>query len=194
MPTASASRPYMPSLDDARALLHEWTETDSLRRHAEAVSASMGEAARRMGGDEETWRIAGLLHDMDYERHPTPEEHPRVGVKALEAAGYPEDIRTAILGHALHTGVPRETPMAKALFAVDELSGFVTAVALVRPTRMDGMKVRSVKKKLKDRKFAEAVSREDIRQGAAELEMEVDELIQLVIDALTREADSVGLA
>ncbi|MEM1054939.1 MAG: HDIG domain-containing metalloprotein [Bacteroidota bacterium] len=183
----------MPTFDDARALLHEWTLTDSLRRHAEAVSAAMGEMARQRGGDEDTWRIAGLLHDMDYERHPSPEEHPFVGVKELERLGYSEDIRTAILGHAQYSGVPRESEMAKALFAVDELAGFVTAVALVRPTRMEGMKVRSVKKKLKDKRFAEAVSRDDIRQGAEELGLPQEDLIQLVIDALTREAETVGL-
>lgn len=184
----------MSALDDARALLHEWTHTDSLRRHAEAVSAAMGEAACQRGGDEETWRVAGLLHDMDYERHPSQEEHPYVGVAELERLGYSDEIRQAILGHAGYTGVARETDMAKALFAVDELAGFVTAVALVRPGRMDGMSVRSVKKKLKDRRFAEAVSREDIQQGAEELEMDLDALIQLVIDALTREAEAVGLA
>ncbi|MEM6326475.1 MAG: HDIG domain-containing metalloprotein [Bacteroidota bacterium] len=184
----------MPTLTDARSLLHEWTATDSLRRHAEAVSAAMGEAARQRGGDDETWRIAGLLHDMDYERHPSPQEHPFVGVKELERLGYSEAIRTAILGHAQYSGVPRETDMAKALFAVDELAGFVVAVALVRPGRMDGMTIRSVKKKLKDKRFAEAVSRDDIRQGAEELGMDLDALIQLVIDALTREAEPVGLA
>ncbi|OZC03532.1 HDIG domain-containing metalloprotein [Rubricoccus marinus] len=181
-------------LDDARTLLHAWTETDSLRRHAESVSASMGGMARRMGADEELWRTAGLLHDMDYERHPTPEEHPYIGVKELERLGYPEEMRTAILGHADYTGVARETDMAKALFAVDELSGFVVAVAFVRPDRLDGMTPRSVKKKLKDKRFAAAVSREDIRQGAEEVGMELDEVIALVIDSLQREADSLDLA
>ena len=184
----------MPTLADARALLHEWTHTDSLRRHAEAVSAAMGEAARRSNADEEAWRIAGLLHDLDYERHPSTDEHPYVGVKELEARGYSDEIRHAILGHAPYTGTPRESAMAKALFAVDELAGFVTAVALVRPTRMEGMSPRSVKKKLKDKRFAEAVSREDIRQGADELGVDLDELIQMVIDALAREASTVGLA
>lgn len=183
----------MPTLDDARALLHEWTETDSLRRHAEAVSASMGGMARHMDGDESLWRIAGLLHDMDYEKHPTPEEHPVVGVTELERLGYPEDVRTAILGHATYTGVPRETDLAKALFAVDELSGFVVAVAFVRPDRMEGMTPRSVKKKLKDKRFAAAVSREDIRQGAEEVGMELDALIALVIESLQSEADALDL-
>ncbi len=181
-------------LDDARALLHEWTETASLRRHAESVSAAMGGMARRMNADESLWRTAGLLHDMDYERHPTPEEHPYVGVKELERLGYSEELRTAILGHADYTGVPRESDMAKALFAVDELSGFVVAVAFVRPDRLEGMTPRSVKKKLKDKRFAAAVSREDIRHGAEDLGMELDEIIALVIDSLQNEAESLDLA
>ena len=184
----------MPTLDDARALLHEWTESDSLRRHAEAVSASMGGMARRAGADESLWRIAGLLHDLDYERHPTPEEHPFVGVRELERLGYPEEVRTAILGHATYSGVPRESELAKALFAVDELSGFVVAVAFVRPDRLGGMMPRSVKKKLKDKRFAAAVSREDIRLGAEETGLDVDALIALVIDSLSREADALDLA
>lgn len=181
-------------LDDARTLLHEWTQTDSLRRHAEAVSASMGGMARRMDADEELWRTCGLLHDMDYEQHPTPEAHPYIGVKELERLGYPEEMRTAILGHADYTGVPRETDMAKALFAVDELSGFVVAVAFVRPNRLEGMTPRSVKKKLKDKRFAAAVSRDDIRTGADEIGMELDDLIALVIESLQREAESLDLA
>ena len=184
----------MPSYPDALALFHEWTETESLRRHGYAVEASMAEMARRHGGDVETWRMAGLLHDLDYERHPSPDEHPTVGVAELERQGYPEEVRTAILGHALYLDVPRETDMAKALFAVDELSGFVTAVAHVRPGGMDGMTVRSVKKKLKDKRFAAAVSRDDIRQGAKELGVELDELVQVVIDGMSREASRLGFA
>jgi putative nucleotidyltransferase with HDIG domain len=184
----------MPTLDDARALFHEWTETDSLRRHGYAVEAAMAEMARRRDGDVEAWRIAGLLHDLDYEKHPSLDEHPTVGVAALERLGYPEEIRTAILGHAPYLGVPRETEMAKALFAVDELAGFVTAVAHVRPTGLDGMTVRSVKKKLKDKRFAAAVSRDDIRQGADELGLELGELIQIVIDGMTEEASRLGFA
>ena len=184
----------MPDLTAARALLHEWTETESLRRHAEAVAASMGGMARRMNGDEGLWRATGLLHDMDYERHPTPEAHPYVGVEELERLGYPEAMRAAILGHAPYTGVARETDLARALFAVDELSGFVVACAWVRPTRLDGLTPRSVKKKLKDKRFAAAVSREDIRQGAAEVGMELDGLIALVIESLQGEAETLGLA
>lgn len=184
----------MPSYADALELFHEWTETESLRRHAYAVEAAMAEYAERLGEDVERWRIAGLLHDMDYERHPDPSEHPFVGVRELEARGYDEEIRTAILGHAQYSGVPRETPMAKALFAVDELAGFVTAVAHVRPNGLDGLTPRSVKKKLKDKRFAAAVSREDIRQGAEELGVELDEHIATVIAGMQKEAKRLGFA
>ena len=184
----------MPAYDDALALFHEWTETPSLRRHGYAVEAAMAEMARRRGGDLEDWRIAGLLHDLDYERHPTSGEHPAVGVAELERRGYSEEIRTAILGHAPYTGVARETEMAKALFAVDELSGFVTAVAFVRPTKLGGLTPRSVTKKLKDKRFAAAVSRDDIRRGADELGLDLDALIQIVIDGLSHEASRLDLA
>ena len=184
----------MPTYADALALFHGWTQTESLRRHAYAVEAAMAEYAERFGADVERWRIAGLLHDMDYERHPTPEEHPFVGVKELEARGYDEEIRTAILGHALYSGVPRETPMAKTLFAVDELAGFVTAVAHVRPTGLDGLTPKSVRKKLKDKRFAAAVSRDDIRQGADELGVELDAHIATVISGMQKEAKRLGFA
>ena len=183
----------MPSYDDALALFHAWTHTESLRRHGYAVEAALAELARQRGADVKTWRIAGLLHDLDYEKHPTPDGHPSVGVAELERLGYSEEVQTAILGHA-GLGVPRETDLAKALFAVDELAGFVTAVAHVRPGGMEGMTPRSVKKKLKDRRFAAAVSREDIRQGAEELGVELGELIQTVIDGMAREASRLGLA
>ena len=184
----------MPSYDDALALFHEWTLGGSLRRHGVAVEAAMAELARQRGVDVEAWRIAGLLHDLDYERFPDADRHPMIGVEELERLGYPEDIRTAILGHAPRAGVARETEMARALFAVDELAGFVTAVAHVRPGGMDGMTPRSVKKKLKDKRFAAAVSRDDIRQGAQELGVELDELIQVVIDGMAREASRLDLA
>lgn len=186
--------PDMPSYDDALALFHRWTETDSLRRHGYAVEAAMAAYAEKLGEDVESWRITGLLHDLDYEKHPTPEEHPRVGVAELERLGYPEDIRTAIMGHAEYTGTPRETLLAKALFAVDELAGFVTACAFVRPTRLEGMTASSVRKKLKDKRFAAAVSREDIALGAEELGVELAEHIQTVIAGLAREADRLDLA
>ena len=184
----------MPTYDDALALFHRWTETDSLRRHAYAVEAAMGFYAERFGEDVEKWRVTGLLHDMDYERHPSLDEHPFVGVRVLEGAGYPEDVRRAILGHATYSGIPRDTRMAQALFAVDELAGFVVAAALVRPTRLEGLTPKSVKKKLKDRAFAAAVSREDIQQGADELGIELGEHIENVIAALQREAERLDLA
>ena len=184
----------MPSYADSLELFHEWTETDSLRRHAYAVEAAMAEYAERLGADVERWRIAGLLHDMDYERHPSPEEHPFVGVKVLEEAGYDEEIRTAILGHAPYSGVPRETPMAKTLFAVDELAGFITAVGYVRPNGLDELTPKSVKKKLKDLRFAAAVSRDDIAQGVEELGVSLDEHITTVISGMQREAKRLGFA
>ncbi|NNF59394.1 MAG: HDIG domain-containing protein [Rhodothermaceae bacterium] len=184
----------MPTYADALALFHEWTESDSLRRHAYAVEAAMAGYAEQFGEDEVTWRITGLLHDMDYERHPSPEAHPFVGVADLEARGYSEEIRTAILGHATYSGVPRETRLAKTLFAVDELAGFITAVAYVRPDGLAGMTPRSVKKKLKDKRFAAAVSREDIRQGAEELGVDLDQHIATVISSMAREAERLGFA
>lgn len=184
----------MPSYDDALALFHEWTETESLRRHAYAVEAAMAEYAERFDEDVERWRIAGLLHDMDYEKHPSLDEHPFVGVKVLEEGGYDEEIRTAILGHAPYSGVERKTPMAKTLFAVDELAGFITAVAHVRPTGLEGLTPRSVKKKLKDKRFAAAVSRDDIRQGADELGVELDAHIATVIAGMQQEAKRLGFA
>ncbi len=181
----------MPPYRDALALFHAWTETASLRRHAYAVEAAMEAYAEHFGADVEAWRIAGLLHDMDYEKHPDPAEHPYVGVRELEGRGYPEEIRQAILGHADYTGTPRTTPMAKALFAVDELSGLVTAAALVRPTGIEGMTASSIKKKMKDKAFAAAVSRDDIRQGAEELGVALDDHITRVIGALQRHAERI---
>jgi len=183
----------MPTYDDALTLFHAWTETESLRRHAYAVEAAMEHYAKQFGEDVETWRITGLLHDMDYEKHPTPEEHPFVGTKVLREKGYPEEVIDAILGHATYSGVPRETLMAKALFAVDELAGFITAVAYVRPTKLEGMKVKSVTKKLKDKAFAAAVSREDIRQGAEELGVDLKTHIATVIAGMQARADRLGL-
>ncbi|ARA92712.1 HAD family hydrolase [Rhodothermaceae bacterium RA] len=182
----------MPSYDDALALFHEWTASDSLRRHAYAVEAAMEHYACVFGEDVELWRMTGLLHDMDYEKHPTPEEHPFVGVEVLRAAGYPEVMLEAILGHATYSGVPRTTTLAKTLFAVDELAGFITAVAYVRPTGLEGMTPKSVKKKLKDRAFAAAVSREDIRQGAEELDLDLDTHIAHVITGMNARADRLG--
>lgn len=184
----------MPPYDNALTLFHEWTETDSLRRHAYAVEAAMEHYARLFGEDVELWRTTGLLHDMDYEKHRTPEEHPFVGVKVLREQGYPEEMLEAILGHADYSGIPRRTRLAKTLFAVDELAGFVTAVAYVRPTKLEGMKPKSVTKKLKDRAFAAAVSRDDIEHGAAELGIDMNTHIANVIAGMQARADRLGLS
>ena len=182
----------MPSYDDALTLFHEWTLTDSLRRHAYAVEAAMGFYAQKLGEDVELWRMTGLLHDMDYEKHQTLDEHPFVGVGILRDAGYPEVLCDAILGHAEHTGHPRTTLMAKVLFALDELAGFITAVGYVRPTGLTGMNPKSVTKKLKDKNFAAAVSRDDIRNGAADLDMELNEHIANVIAGMQADATRIG--
>jgi len=192
--TKSLIKNLMPNYDDALALFHEWTKTESLRRHAYAVEAAMEYYAQKSGEDVEQWRLTGLLHDMDYEKHPTLDEHPFVGIAVLREKGYPEEIIEAILGHATYSGVPRTTPMAKTLFAVDELAGFITAVAYVRPTKLEGMKVKSVKKKLKDKRFAAAVSREDIAQGVEELGIDLDEHIANVIAGMQARADRLGLS
>lgn len=185
--------PYsMPNYADALALFHEWTVGESLRRHAYAVEAAMGYYAKLFDADEEHWRMTGLLHDMDYEKHPSLEEHPFVGTSVLREHGYPEDIIEAILGHATYSGVPRTTQMAKTLFAVDELAGFITAVAYVRPTKLDGMKPKSVKKKLKDKAFAAAVSRADIQQGADELGIDLSEHIANVIAGMQADKARLG--
>lgn len=156
--------------DQARALMHEWTASPALRVHMEAVAACMAAYAQRLDPEHaDDWTVCGILHDFDYEKHPTPAEHPFVGVRHLESLGVSLEIRRAILGHANYSGVERDSPMAKALFACDELAGFIVACAKVRPDGIASLEARSVKKKLKDRSFAAAVSREDIAVGAAEL-------------------------
>ena len=180
--------------EESWELLREWTEGDSLLKHMLAVEAAMRAYARKFGEDEERWGITGLLHDMDYEKHPTPAEHPTVGVAELERRGYPEDVRRAILSHADYLDVPRETPMEKTLYAVDELSGFVVACALVRPERLEGLKAKSVRKKMKQKSFAASVNREDITSGAEELGVDLDEHINFVVAALQERADALGLA
>lgn len=183
-----------PTRAEAWELLCEWTESDSLRKHALAVEASMRAYARIWGEDEERYAVTALLHDLDYERHPDMETgHPRIALAELEKRDYPRDVIDAIAGHAEYLGVARETRMAKALFAVDELSGFVTACALVRPTGIEGMKVKSVRKKLKQPSFAAKVDRGQIERAIAELEVDETEHIQRVIDALTAEAEALGL-
>jgi putative nucleotidyltransferase with HDIG domain len=180
--------------EESWKLLREWTESDSLLKHMLAVEAAMRAYARKFGEDEERWGITGLLHDMDYEKHPTPAEHPTVGVAELERRGYPEDVRRAILSHADYLDVPRETPMEKTLYAVDELSGFVVACALVRPERLEGLKAKSVRKKMKQKSFAASVNREDITRGAEELGVDLNEHIDFVVAALRERAEALGLA
>jgi putative nucleotidyltransferase with HDIG domain len=188
----------LPSRDDALALMHEYTASDSLRKHMLAVEAVMRAYAEKQGGDVERWGLTGLIHDFDYERwpnaaHSPTEEHPSEGVRILRARGWPEDILEAILGHATYCDTPRTTPMAKTLFAVDELSGFVAACALVRPTGIHGMTPKSVKKKLKTPAFAAGVNRDEVRQGAEELGVDFDEHIAKVIAAMEARADELGL-
>jgi putative nucleotidyltransferase with HDIG domain len=178
---------------EAWNLLCEWTESDSLRKHMLAVEAAMRAYARRFGEDEEKWGVTGLLHDMDYERHPTPAEHPMVGVSELEKRGYPGDVLHAIKGHADYLDVPRDTLMSRTLFAVDELSGFIMAVALMRPDGLEGLKAKSVRKKMKQKSFAAAVSREDIVRGAEELGVDLNEHIEFVAGALRERSDALGL-
>lgn len=182
--------------EKAWALLNEYTQSESLIKHMLAVEAAMRTYAQKHGEDEELWGVTGLLHDFDYEKWPNPDRdetgHPFTGVAILREQGYPDEIIDAILGHALYSGVPRETAMAKTLFAVDELCGFIMAVAYVRPENLTGMKPKSVKKKLKDKAFAAAVSRDDIRSGIEELGVDESEHIQTVIDALHAIASELG--
>lgn len=178
----------------ALELLHEYTQSESLRKHAYAVEAAMVGYARRFGEDERLWGLTGLLHDFDYERWPDPEHHPTIGVAILRERDCPEPMLQAILGHAEYLNVPRETRLAKALFAVDELCGFTTAVALVRPSKsIHEVEVRSVRKKMKDRAFAAAVKREDIIQGAEELGVDLDQHVANVIESLRQAAPALGL-
>jgi putative nucleotidyltransferase with HDIG domain len=180
--------------DRVLALLHEYTEGPGLRKHAYAVEAGMRAYAVRGGHDEALWGAAGLLHDMDYEKHPTPEEHPRVGCRILEERGYPEELIEAILGHASYTGVPRVTPMAKTLFAVDELSGLITATALVMPSkRLADVTVESVIRKMRTKGFARSVNREEIEHGASELGVPLEEHVTFVLTAMQGAAERLGL-
>ena len=175
-------------------LLCEYTQTDGLRKHGLAVEAVMRHFARKHGEDEDVWGITGLLHDFDYERWPTSEGHPFEGNKILTERGYPDEVKTAIMGHADYSGVPRETLMAKTLFSVDELTGFVTAVALVRPNKsIFEVEPKSVRKKMKDKAFARQVNRDDIVNGAEQLGVDLDAHIAEVIEALKPHADALGL-
>jgi putative nucleotidyltransferase with HDIG domain len=184
-----------PTRDQAWDLVCEWVSSDSLRKHLLGVEAAMRAYAREYGEDEELWAMTGLVHDLDYERYPDLETgHPRYALKELEQRGYPQEVIDAVAGHAEFLGVPRETLMAKALFAVDELSGFIAACALVRPTGIEGMKPKSVRKKLKQPSFAAGVNRDEVRRGAEELGVDFDEHIAFVIAAMAARADELGLA
>lgn len=184
----------VPSRDDAWALLTEWTAGESLRKHALAVEAAVRGYARLFGEDEDAWGLVGLLHDFDYERYPTAADHPFRGCEELERRGYPAWVTRAILSHADYSGVPRESRLEKTLFACDEMAGFVTAAALVRPTRsvMD-LEAPSVLKRMKDKAFARAVSRDDLRRGAEEIGLPLDAHVSNVITFLRDRADALGL-
>jgi len=184
-----------PTRDEAWALFREWTESGSLRKHALGVEAAMRAYARRFGEDEELYAVTGLVHDLDYERYPDLETgHPRFALEELHKLGYPQEVIDAVAGHADFLGVPRETTMAKTLYAVDELSGFIAACALVRPTGIEGMKPKSVKKKLKQPSFAAAIDREQVEVGAAELGVDFDEHLAVVIEAMQGSAEELGLS
>ena len=189
----------LPSREETLALVHEYTASDSLRKHMLAVEAAMRAYAAKFGEDRERWGLTGLVHDFDYERFPNPahsptEEHPAEGVRILRSRGWPEDVLEAILGHGDYTGVPRVSRLAKTLYAVDELTGLITATALVRPSRsVHEVDARSVRKKMKDKAFARGVNREDVVAGAADLGVDLDEHIEFVIGAMRGSADALGL-
>ena len=184
----------LPTRAEALALVHEWIENPNLRKHCYAVEAAMRAYARRFGEDEERWGLTGLVHDFDWERHPDAERHPMRGVEHLRSLGWPEDVCRAILGHASYTGVPRDTPLARALFACDELCGFLVACALVTPNRtLAEVEVPSVKKKLKRADFARNVNRDDIVNGTAEMGLDLDEHIAFTLEALRGIRGELGL-
>src|SRR5688572_11004388 len=190
----------LPSRQDTLALMHEYTASESLRKHMLAVEGAMRAYAGKFGEDEARWGITGLIHDFDYERFPNnahspTEEHPAEGVRILRAKGYPDDILQAILGHANYCNAPRESRMAKALFAVDELTGLITATALVRPSKsVHEVDAKSVRKKMKDKAFARGVSRDDVINGAAELGVDLDEHINFVIASMQARSADLGLS
>jgi putative nucleotidyltransferase with HDIG domain len=182
-----------PTREQAWRTLTKYTKSESLLRHARAVEASTAAYARRLGGDEELWRVAALLHDFDYELHPTLDKHPQDGAPILREEGYPEEVIETVLSHAEHLGLPRDTPLKKVLFACDELSGFVHACGLVRPTGLVGLEPKSVRKKLKQPSFAAGVHREDVFKGAAELGVDLDDHIRTVVEALQPISAELGL-
>jgi putative nucleotidyltransferase with HDIG domain len=181
--------------EDAWCLLTEFTQSESLRKHALAVEACMRAYARKLGGDEELWGLTGLLHDFDYERWPSREDHPYRGNEILSERGWPEEIRRAIMSHAEYSGVSRDSPMEKALFACDELAGFITACTLVKPSKsLAEVEAKSVRKKMKDKAFARSVNRDDIVNGAADLGVDLEEHIAFCIEAMKGIAGELGLA
>lgn len=185
----------MINRESAWSLLCEYTQSESLRKHMLAVEACMRAYARKYGEDQDKWGITGLLHDFDYEKYPTPEQHPFVGNKVLEERGYSEEIRRAILSHALYSGVSRDSKMEKALFACDELAGFITASTLVKPSKsLAELDAKSVRKKMKDKAFARSVRRDDIINGAADLGVDLEEHITFCIEAMKGIAAELGLA
>jgi putative nucleotidyltransferase with HDIG domain len=184
-----------PTREEAWQLVTEWIESPSLRGHLLGVEAAMRAYAARAGADEELWAVTGLLHDLDYERHPDLDTgHPRIALKEFEQRGYPPELIDAVAGHADFLGVPRETELARTLYAVDELSGFIAACALVRPTGIVGLTPKSVKKKLKQPSFAAGVDRDSVRRGAEDLGVDFDEHVAFVIQAMEEHADELGLA
>ena len=184
----------MPDRAAAWNLLTEYTQSESLRKHALAVESCMRAYARKFGADEELWGVVGLIHDFDYEKYPTAQEHPYKGNEILKERGYSDEIRRAIMSHADYTGVTRETPIEKALFACDELAGFITAVALVKPSKsLSEVEAKSVRKKMKDKAFARSVSRDDIVNGARELGVDLDEHIAFCIEAMKKISGELGL-
>ena len=186
-----------PTRDQAWDLVREWVQSDSLRKHLLGVEAAMRAYAREQGADEELWGITGLVHDLDYERHPdlddTVNGHPRTALRLFESLEWPQELIGAVAGHATFLGVPRETPLAKTLFAVDELSGFIAACALVRPTGIEGMTPKSVRRKLKQPSFAAGVNRDEVYSGAEELGVDFDQHLAFVIAAMAERADALGL-
>ena len=183
------------SRDQTLEFLNAHVKTEMLMKHLYAVEASMRGYARKFGGDEERWAIAGLLHDFDWEICPTPQDHPTYGAQILREHGYPEDIVRAVLTHGEHTGIPRESQMEHTLFAVDELSGFIRAVGLVRPSKsLDDVTPRSVRRKMKDKAFAKDVSREDIQKGADELGVDLDEHIMFIVESMKPISAQIDLA
>jgi putative nucleotidyltransferase with HDIG domain len=180
--------------EGAWCLLTEFTQSESLKKHALSVEACMRAYTRKLGGDVDLWGLVGLIHDFDYEKYPTPEEHPYKGNEILQERGYSDEIRRAIMSHAEYSGVTRDTPMEKALFACDELAGFITACTLVKPSKsLAEVEAKSVKKKMKDKAFARSVNRDDITNGAADLGVDLEEHIAFCIDAMKGIAPELGL-